>query len=215
VRDPSQDTPYGEFLLDSIDRVRKPLFVVLDEGQLFSTSRRVRKEKIADASAIVNELLERGRKRALDLFLSAHRFSGTLHRSVFTNKNLTFVGRQEDSAAWAAIAPMFRGTGIGYAELSALQNGEFFCFSRRGIEKVTLPMAAALKAVAPKATAVRPARPQTFPQWDAAMRAIPQPTLEKLSGPVVGVLSSIAGLTPSQVAAGTRALRDELEARPA
>jgi DNA helicase HerA-like ATPase len=213
VRNAAAFIPWGEWVLDSIDRVRKPVFVVLDEGQLFSTSRRVRKDKIAEASAIVNDRVERGRKRALDLCLSAHRFSGTLHRSVFGNKNLTLVGRQEDSTAWASIAPMFRGTGIGYAELAGLQNGEFFVFSRRGVEKLALPMAAALAAVAPKATAVRPVRPATFRQWDQAVRELPTESLRALTVPVIGLLSAIVGLTSQQVAAGMGALRDELGGR--
>lgn len=213
VRDAAAFIPFGEWILESIDRVRKPLLVVLDEGQLFSTSRRVHKERIAEASAIVNELLERGRKRALDVVLSAHRFSGTLHRSAFTNKNLTFVGRQEDSTVWAAIAPMFRGTGIGYGELAGLQNGEFYMFSRRGVERVTMPMAAALAAVAPKATAVRPVRPATFRQWDVAVRELPTGVLRSLTVPVVGLLSAIVGLTAQQVAGGMRALEDELAIR--
>ena len=42
-----------------------------------------------------------GRKRALDLFITALRYTGTLHRSIFSNKNLTLIGCQEDPTAWA------------------------------------------------------------------------------------------------------------------
>lgn len=212
VRDAAEFVPYGQALMRHIDAHRRPIFLVLDEGQIFSASRR-RQAAIGEASDLVNDFVQRGRKRALDLFLSAHRFSGSLHRSVFSNKNLTLVGRQEDPTAWAALAPQFKGSSIGFAELAALAPGEFFCFSRRGVEKVRMPMARALQAVAPAATVVRPALPGTFADWDRLLQQLPTARLQALTGPVVGVLSAIAGLSAAQVAAGTRALRDELEAR--
>src|SRR3546814_10299505 len=88
---------------------------------------------VCSSDLIINEFVERGRKRALDLFLTAHGFSGTLHRSVFRSKNLTFIGCQQDPAAWSALAPQFRSTGIGFSDLNALGPGEFFCFGRRGV----------------------------------------------------------------------------------
>jgi DNA helicase HerA-like ATPase len=86
---------YGKAIMDVVDEERKPVFLMVDEGQIFSAPRK-RKEAIGEASDLMNEFVERGRKRSLDLGVTAHRFSGTLHRSVFANKNLTLVGRQED-----------------------------------------------------------------------------------------------------------------------
>jgi hypothetical protein len=194
------------------DAHRKPIFLVVDEGQLFSASRK-RKDGIGDAGDLVNQFVERGRKRALDVFLTAHRFSGSLHRSVFGNKNLTLIGRQEDPTAWSALAPQFRGSTLGFNDLAALSPGEFFCFSRRGVEKVVMPMAEALKRVAPAARAVKPALPATFSQWDRAMREIPTRRLQELTDPVTMLLGTVAGLTSQQLLSGGRALEDELEAR--
>lgn len=212
VRDTADFLRYGGVLLRVVDEERRPVFLMVDEGQIFSTSRRS-KGKIGEASDLMNDLVERGRKRALDLFITAHRFSGTLGRSIFHNKNLTLIGRQEDPTAWSALAPQFRGSKIGFSALAALAPGEFFCFSRRGTEKVVLAMAEAFREVAPAATKVRPVVPTTFSEWDRAMREIPTPRLEALTGPVCGLLSSIAGLTPGQMATGHRALREELETR--
>jgi hypothetical protein len=212
VRGADEFVHYGRIVMRVVDEERKPVFLMVDEGQMFSASRR-RRESIGEASDLVNDLVERGRKRALDLFFTAHRYSNSLHRSVFTNKNLTFVGRHEDPTAWSALAPQFRGSKIGFSELGALAPGEFFCFSRRGVEKVTMPMADALKAVAIAATKVKPALPATFAQWDRAMREVPTARLQALTPPVVSLLSTVAGLTGRQLFAGGRALRDELEAR--
>lgn len=203
---------YGRVLMRVVDEERQPVFLMVDEGQIFSTSRRS-KGLVGEASALMNDFTERGRKRALDVFITAHRFSGTLNRSVFHNKNLTLVGRQEDPTAWSALAPQFKGSKIGFTDLSALAPGEFFMFSRRGCEKVTTCMAAALARVAPKATVVTPALPTTFSQWDRAVRAIPDERLLALEAQVVSLLGAIAGLSSAQLAAGNRALRDELEAR--
>ncbi len=212
VRDAAEFVPYAQGLMKTIDAERKPVFLMIDEAQIFSASRK-RQEAIGEASDLVNDFVQRGRKRALDLFLSAHRFSGSLHRSVFANKNLCFVGRQEDPTAWSALAPQFKGSGIGFADLAALAPGEFFCFSRRGAEKVTMPMAEALKAVARPATIVKPALPSTFSQWDRAIAEIPLDRLDALTPAVVGLLSTIAGITPPQLSGGLRALRDERSAR--
>jgi hypothetical protein len=212
VRTATDFLPYARAVMDAADAHRRPIFVLLDEAQIFSASRK-RQHDVGEASDLVNDWVQRGRKRALDVCLSAHRFSGSLNRAVFANANLTLIGRQDDPTAWSSLAPRFRGTGIGFADLAALAPGEFYCASRRGVEKTAVPMAAALAAVAPKATVVRPAIPGTFAQWDRALRAIPTPRLEALTPPVVELLGAIVGLTPAQLAAGQRALRDEREAR--
>lgn len=212
AKDATEFVPYGRAILRAADAHRKPIFVVLDEGQVFSAGRK-RKGDIGDASDIVNEFAERGRKRSLDLFLTAHRFTGSLHRSIFANKNLSLIGCQEDPTAWAALAPQFRASKIDFTDLAALAPGEFFCFSRRGVEKVKVPMAAALQRVAPKATTIRPTLPSTFSQWDRAMREIPTPRLQALTEPVIALLATVSGLSAQQVLSGRRALEDELECR--
>jgi len=212
VRHADEFVLYGKAIMDVVDQERKPVFLVIDEAQIFSASRK-RKEAIGEASDLVNDFAQRGRKRRLDLFVTAHRFSGTLHRAVFASKNFTFIGRQEDPTTWSALAPQFKGTGIGFGELSALSPGEFFLFSRRGCEKVAVPMAAALALIAPPVTAVRPTVPSTFSAWDRAMREIPTDRLLALSRNACGFLGAIAGLSPQQLAAGSRALGDELETR--
>lgn len=212
ARDATEFIPYGKAILAAADAQRKPLFVMLDEGQVFSAARK-RKNDIGTASDLVNEFAERGRKRALDLFLTAHRFSGSLHRSVFGNKNLSLIGCQEDPTAWAALAPLFRASRLDYHDVSALAPGEFFCFSGRGVEKVRMPMAAALARVAPAARRSRAALPATFTQWDRAMRRIPTERLEALEPELVALLGSVAGLSSQQLLSGGRALADEIETR--
>lgn len=210
ARNADEFIPYGTAILDAAEEDRKPIFVMIDEGQLFSASK---KKDIAEAAGIINQFAERGRKRALDLFLTAHRFTASLHRTIFSNKNLTLVGCQEDPTAWAALAPLFRASKIDFADLHALAPGEFFCFSRRGLEKVRVPMAAALEKVAPKATPVKRTLPATFSQWDRAMRAIPTERLTALTDPVVNLLGAVAGIPTQQMLSGLRALQDELESR--
>ncbi len=202
--------PYGQAILDIAEELRKPLFIMIDEGQLFSTSK---KKDIAQASDIINQFAERGRKRALDLFITAHRYTGSLNRTLFANKSLTLIGCQEDSTAWAALAPQFRASKIEFGDLQALVPGEFFCVSRSGVEKIKMPMAKALKAVAQQAMAVKRTLPANFSQWSRAMTALPTSRLQALSDPVVNLLSAIAGLPTQQVLSGTRALQDELETR--
>src|SRR3546814_19584765 len=90
----------------------------------------------SDLAGIINQFAERGRKRALDLFVTAHRYTGSIHRSLFANKNLTLIGCQEDPTAWAALAPQFRASKIDFNDLNALAPGELFCFSRRGVDKL-------------------------------------------------------------------------------
>ncbi|PZP29093.1 MAG: hypothetical protein DI603_17935 [Roseateles depolymerans] len=212
ARDATEFLPYGRAILDAAERFRKPLFVVIDEGQLFSATKK-RKEDVGEAAEIINEFAGRGRKRALDLFITALRYTGTLHRSIFSNKNLTLIGFQEDPTAWAALAPQFRASRIEFNDLNALAPGEFFCFSRRGVEKVKMPMAQALRRVAPKARAVRRTLPATFSQWDRAMRGIPTERLRALTDPLVSLLGAIAGLSSQQMMSGAGALQDELETR--
>lgn len=213
ARDASEFVPYGEAILKAADDERKPLFVMLDEGQLWSATRK-RSSDIGRASDIVNDMVGRGRKRALDLFVTALRYSGTLHRSIFSNKNLTLIGCQEDPSAWSAMAPQFRSTKLEFADLNALAPGEFFCLHRRGIEKVRMPMAGKLmEAGAPKAKRVTRALPANYTQWDRALRAIPSDRLSKLNPDVVELLGSVAGLTPQQMATGQTALADEMAVR--
>lgn len=212
AEDASEFVPYGRTILDVADEQRKPIFLVIDEGQVFSAPRK-RKGDIGEAADIINQFAERGRKRALDLFMTATRSTGSLHRSIFSMKNLSLVGQQQDSTAWAALAPQFRSTKIEFNDLAALGTGEFFCFSRRGVEKVRMQMSQALKRVAPAAQIVQPKLPGTFSQWDRAMRGMPIERLQALTDPVTGLLGTVAGLTSQQMLSGRRALMDELEMR--
>lgn len=196
------------------DAHRKPLLVVLDEGQLFSQARK-RDQDVGRASDMVNEFVGRGRKRALDVFMTALRATGSLHRSVFTNKNLTLVGCQEDPTVWSSLSAQFRPAGISFEDLSALQPGEFYCMSRRGVEKVRMPMAQALKrASAPKARKVRKTLPGTFAQWSRAMSEIPTARLAALQdSALASFLGTVAGLSREQMIAGGTALQEELMLR--
>lgn len=212
AKDATEFIPYGRVILEAADDHRKPIFVVIDEGQVFSATRK-RKGDIGEAADIINEFAERGRKRALDFFITATRYTGTVHRAIFGTKNLTLIGCQEDPTAWAALAPLFRSTKIEFNDLNALAPGEFMCFSRRGVQKVKMPMAAALQKVAPKAKVVKRALPATFSQWSRAMREIPTERLQSLTDPVVSLLGAVAGLSTQQMMSGTRALQDELEMR--
>lgn len=213
AHDATEFIPYGEVILDVADSERKPMFVVMDEGQLFSSAKK-RAEDVGRAGDIINEFIGRGRKRALDTAITALRYSGTLHRSVFSNKNLTLIGCQEDATAWSALAPQFKSSHIDFSDLAALAPSEFFCISRTGVEKVTMPMAEALEAVAMKAKPVARQLPGTFSQWDRAMRAIPTERLEELDNEVIALLGTVAGLSAAHMQAGLSALNDELELRP-
>jgi hypothetical protein len=209
---PAEFVPFGQALLDVVDRCRKPVFVVLDEGQLFSSARR-RKNQIGEASDIVDRMVEQGRKRALDVFVTALRMSASVNRSIFQQKNLSLYGRLEDPLAWSAAGPQFRGTGISFEDLRGLNTGQFFCFSRGGVDKVSLPLAAALKPVAIEARPIRQTLPTSFHQWDSAMRDIDSARLSRLTPEVISLLGRVAGLTRLQLQNGARALRDELEMR--
>lgn len=212
AKDASEFIPYGQVILEAADEYRKPIFLVIDEGQIFSATRK-RKEDIGEASDIINQFAERGRKRSLDLFITATRYTASLNRSVFVNKNLTFIGCQEDSTAWSGLAPQFKAAKIEFSDLNSLAPGEFFCISRRGVEKVKVPMAEALKKVAPKAVAVKRSLPSTFTQWNRAMRELPSDRLSALTEPITNLLGAVAGLTSQQMLSGARALQDELEIR--
>lgn len=212
VTDAKEFLPYGQVILEAADVHRRPIFVVLDEGQLFSSSSR-RKNGIGESGDIINQIMQQGRKRRLDCFVTAHRFSGSIHRSVITNKNITFLGTQEDPTAWSALAPMCRTARIEYSDLAALSPGEFYLFARHGVEKVRMPMADALARVAPKARKAKQLLPTTFAAWDRAVRAIPTPRLHVLTPEVTAFLCAVAGLMPQQSQAGYRALADELATR--
>lgn len=213
AKDAAEFISYGQAILDVADKHRKPIYVAVDEGQIFSAPKK-RKGDIGDATDIVKQFTERGRKRALDLFVTAHRYTGSVHRSIFGTKNFTLIGCQEDPTAWATLAPQFRSSKIEFSDLAALAPGEFFCFSRRGVEKIKMPMASALKRVALKAKTVKPMLPTTFSHWDRAMREIPTDRLEELDDRVVGLLGAVAGLSAQQMMTGARALQDELDTRP-
>jgi len=204
--------PYGEAILKAADDFRKPTFVVIDEGQLFSSGRKT-KGVIGETSDLINDFAERGRKRALDMYITVHKFNGSIHRSLFVNKNLTLVGRMEDSVGWSSMAQQFRSSRIQFSDVNALMPHEFFCFSRRGVEKVTMPMAKELAKVAPPVKAVKQALPATFSQWDSAMREIPTERLVALDDDVVAFLAGVAGLPAQKVISGHQAMADELELR--
>ncbi len=125
---------------------------------------------------------------------------------------MTLIGCQEDPTAWSALAPQFKASKIEFTDLNALAPGEFFCFSRRGVEKIKMPMAAALKAVAPQAKPVAKTLPTTFNQWTRAMHRF-RPNACALDEGVVNLLAVVADLSPQQKLAGQTALQDELEAR--
>lgn len=199
--------PYGRAILAVAERQRKPIFVMIDEGQLFSSASKKKTGDIGEAADIINEFAGRGRKRALDIFITALRYTGTLHRSIFGNKNLTLIGCQEDATAWSALAPQFKSSKIEFNDLNNLATGEFFCFSRRGVEKVKMPMASALAKVALKAAPVKPRLPTSFNQWNRAMSEIPVECLRALDDKVVSFLGAVAGLSTQQMLAGDRALQ--------
>lgn len=212
VQDAETFIPYGEALMEVADSNRKPLFVVLDEGQVMSSGRQ-RKEHMGRSSDLINDLALRGRKRALDLFVTANRYTGSVHRALFANKNITLIGAQEDPTAWASLAPQFKGSRIEYTDLAALSPGEFFLFTRRGVDRVRMPMAARLKAVAPKANRSKPLLPVNFSQWNRAMNELPDGSVAALDDEMVKLLGALSGCTSQQMISGVKALNDEREAR--
>ena len=70
AQDASAFVPFGRAILDVAEAQRKPIFVVIDEGQLFSATKK-RTGSIGEAADIINEFAGRGRKRAPDLFITA------------------------------------------------------------------------------------------------------------------------------------------------
>lgn len=210
--DASAFVAYGRVVMEVADSLRKPIFLVIDEGQIYS-SPRSRKGDLGEASDLINDLVGRGRKRALDIFVTALGYTGTVHRTLFRNANLKFIGCLEDPTGWAALAPQFRSAGLDFGDLHSLAPGEFFSVSRNGIEKVAMAMAGSLKEVAIQTPDAARLLPKTFTQWDAAMVGIPTPRLRRLTGPVISLLASIAGLTASEIDSGVLALQDELETR--
>lgn len=204
--------PYGEVILEVADIVRKPLLVMVDEGQLFSGPQ-LRANSLGEAARILQDFAERGRKRAIDFFVTALRHTGSVSRSLFDSANLTLIGAQRDSRTWSSLAPQFKSVGLSFGDLSSLGAAEFFCTSTRGVEKVRMPMAAALAKVAPKAKPAKRVLPATFSQWDRAMRDMPPQRLAALTDPVVDLLGQIAGVPPVKMDAGRAALLDELASR--
>lgn len=204
--------PYGEAISRAADTFRKPIFLMIDEGQIFSQNK-TRKNGVGESADLINDFAERGRKRALDLFVTSLRYTGSVHRSLFNNKNLTLVGCQDDPTVWSSLAPQFRSSKIEYGDLNALATGEFFCLSTRGTEKIKMPMAKALKAVAKPAKRVKRVLPATYREWSHALSNIPAERLQALTPAVTAFLGALAGLTSQQTQSGTRALQDELEAR--
>lgn len=214
AKDATEFVPYGEVIKEVADKERKPMFVVIDEAQLFSASRK-RADGVGEACDLIADFAERGRKRALDLFVTSLRYVGALNRTLFANQNLTLVGPLMDAAAWSGVAQLFRPSGIGFSDLNALEPCEFMRLSRRGVEKVRPPLAKALQGVVPHASRKKRNLPASFAQWDRAMGRMPTERLEALTGPVIDLLSAVAGLSSQQKLAGVRALNDELEARRA
>jgi hypothetical protein len=200
--------PFGEVILEVADAQREPIFLMLDEGQLFSSGKK-RADGMGATADLINRIAETGRKRSLDLFVTSHRFSGSLHRSLFANKTLTLVGMQQDPTAWSTLAPLCRAAQLDYADLATLNPGEFYVFSRRGVEKMRMPMAKALAQVALKARPAKPVLPGNFVQWDRAIRALKEDALEALTPEVTALLGAITGLTSAQIQTGNRALADE------
>ena len=212
ARNAEEFIPFGHAILRAADEHRKPIFLMIDEGQLFSASSK-RDNGIGEATDIINQFAERGRKRALDLFITALRYTATLQRTIFANKNLTLIGAQEDATGWAALAPQFKATDIRFSDLNALIPGEFFCFARHGVEKIKMPMATALAAVAAKAVRTPRALPTTYNQWSKAMGEITTERLAALDDNMVTLLATVAGLSQQELADGHTALRNEVEAR--
>lgn len=212
VKNAEEFIPYGRVILEVTETIRRPLFVMVDEGQVFSSPKK-RSECVGEAADILNQFVDRGRKRAIDTFVTALRYTGSVHRSLFSNANLTLIGSQRDSTAWSALSPQFKSAGMSFGDLNSLAPAEFMCLGSRGIEKVRMPMAAALKSVAPKAKQIPRALPSTFSQWDRAMREIPKKRLMALTPQVVALLSKIACMPPSKVMVGQAALHDELDSR--
>lgn len=206
--------PYGRVVLEVADELRKPIFVVVDEGQVFSAPRK-RTESIGDAADILNEFAGRGRKRAIDLYITALSYTNSVHRSLFKTANLTFFGTQTDATSWSGLSQQFKAAGITFADLSSLGPAEFICVSRRGIDKVRVRMAEQLRKVAPAAQPVRRSLPANFTQWDRVVSAMPLERLQALTAPIVDLLSAVAGLSATKVAVGNAALQDEMATRVA
>lgn len=212
AKDPASFLEYGEVVYRAADQHRKPIFLMIDEGQLYSAAAR-RKDGLGESTDLLNDLATRGRKRALDLFLTSRSFAGSLNRALFNVKNLTMISAQNDPCAWSALAPQFRGTNIRFADLAALSTSEFFVFGPQGMEKVRMQMPRAMEDVALKAKPVRPVTPSTFSQWDEAMSLISDERLAAITPEVVALLGAVGSLSPHQLASGQRALADERNLR--
>lgn len=212
AKTPDEFIPYGEVIKAAADEFRKPILVMIDEGQIFSSSRK-RENGVGEATDIITDFGDLGRKRALDVVITSLSFTSSLSRRVFNNKNLTLIGCQEDPAVWSMLSSQFRRSNIEYADISNLVPSEFFCISRRGIDKIKMPMAKALVGKAPKARMVKKNLPRTYSQWARAMSNIPTERLDQLTNPVVQLMSSIVGLSGKEIMNGINALDDELAIR--
>ena len=212
ARDPASFLNYGQVIYEAADLHRKPIFLMIDEGQIYSSACR-RADGLGEATDLLNDLATRGRKRALDLFLTSRSFAGSLNRTLFSVKNLTLISSQNDPCAWSALAPQFRGTNICFADLAALSTSEFFLFGPEGMEKIRMKMARAMEDVALKAAPVRPVTPSTFSQWDEAMSDIGNDRPQAITPEIVALLGAVGGLSSQQVTSGQRALADELAMR--
>jgi len=59
AKDALEFIPYGQVILEVADELRKPLFVCIDEGQLFSAARK-RADGVGEACDIIAQFAERG-----------------------------------------------------------------------------------------------------------------------------------------------------------
>jgi hypothetical protein len=184
AEDASEFIPYGRAILEAADQDRKPIFVMMDEGQVFSApkKREGRHRRGLRHRQPVRRARPQARARPLPHGAALHRLAASLD---LRHKNLSLIGCQEDPTAWAALAPQFKASKIEFGDLAGARARRVLLLQPRGVEKIRMPMAEALKRVAPKAKAIKPKLPTTFSQWDRAMREIPTPRLRRSRDPVV------------------------------
>src|SRR5688572_27261954 len=77
VRYAAEFSLYAKAIMEVVDEERKPVFLVIDEAQIFSSPLKRKKDDIGESADLMNDFVQRGRKRALDIGVTAHRFSGT------------------------------------------------------------------------------------------------------------------------------------------
>lgn len=209
---PEAFVPYAEVISEVVDAQRKPVVLMIDEGQLFSNARK-RTDGVGASSDYINDFVVRGRKRALDLVITTPRASASLNRMVFSGSNLTLIGAHADPSGWSMLAPLFKGAGVTYRDLLGLQTGEFIMTSPMGVTKVHMRMSRAFGAVARPAAPVQRELPASFREWDTALASISVERLEALSPAVVDLLCALSGLDDTKRADGQAALADELALR--